>query len=62
MSLEYSLCHKSFVYVPTLLFMSLESVNVPRVQFMSQVHSLCSHIKVYDTTVQIMSLEYSLCP
>ena len=36
---------------------------------MSQVYSLCSHstvyvpnIKVYDTTVQIMFLECSLCP
>ena len=25
-------------------------------------YSSCTHIKVYDTTVQIMSLEYSLCP
>ena len=42
--------------------MSLESVNVVRVQFMfpalkfiSLEYSLCPHIKVYDTTVQIMS-------
>ena len=25
-------------------------------------YSLCPHIKVYDTTVQIMFLECSLCP
>ena len=42
MILEYSLCPKCTVYVPTVQFMY--------------------HIKVYDTTVQIMSLEYSLCP
>ena len=29
---------------------------------MSQVYSVCSHIKVYDTTVQIMFLDHSLCP
>ena len=49
MYLEYSLCPKCTVYVPTVQFI------IPALKFISLEYSLCPHIKVYDTTVQIMS-------
>ena len=45
---EYSLCHKSTVYVL-------------RVQFMSQEYSLCPHGTVYVPRVLFISQEYSFC-
>ena len=42
--------------------MFLEYSLCPKCTVYVPQYSLCTHIKVYDTTVQIMSLEYSLCP
>ena len=55
MSLEYSICPKSTVYVLRVRFMFQEHSYVLKVQFMSQ-YSLCP-----KSTVQFMSSEYSLC-
>ena len=47
MSPEFSLCSQSTVYVPRILFMSLED-------------SLCPQSRVYVPIVQSMFQEYSL--
>ena len=63
MSPEFSLCSQSTVYVPRILFMSLEDslcpqsrVYVIRLQFMFIEYSLSSHSTFYDSKVQFMSL------
>ena len=62
MSLEYSLCPNSAVYVPRGQLMSLSTVYVTSVQFMSPEFSLCPQSTVYVLGVLFMSLWDSLCP
>ena len=60
MSLEYSLCPNSTVYVPRILLCSLRIVYVTRVDFMFLEDSLCTQSRVYVLTVQFMYQQYSL--
>ena len=48
MSIEYSLCPNSAVYVPSTIY-------VPMVLFMFLEDSLCPHSTVYVPRVQFMS-------
>ena len=63
MSPKYSLCPWSTIYIPRILFISLEDslcpqsrFYVPIVQSMFQEYSLSSHSTFYDSKVQFMSL------
>ena len=57
MSHDYSLCHKSAVYVPIVQFMSQESSLRSIIQFMSQEYSLFPKSTVHFPWLQFMSLE-----
>ena len=57
MSHDYSLCHKSAVYVPIVQFMSQESSLRPHNTVLSQEYSLFPKSTVHFPWLQFMSLE-----
>ena len=58
MSHDYSLCHKSAVYVPRVQFMSQEYSLCPKVQFMTPEYSIYPHRTVYVPTVYVSSVQF----